>query len=264
MKLDIHSHCKLTKDVDFAAEYTEVLFDSALEVGLDAVAVTEHFHTYQFEDAYNYILENSQEIGDILHYKNGLYIYPGKEVDTKDGNHILVLGNMKTILEINRALDDFKDADSFINFSSLMDLLDDYNVLRGIGHPFRKCNNIENIEIEDEELFRLDFVDLNAKDIHKKGEAFITNMIMDFANKFNLSILAGSDTHEATQYGSIYSEFDYLYENYDDLYQAILDGNYDIYISEDLDLRVESATKIKKALKRLALKGENYLELVIE
>ena len=55
MYIDFHTHGKLAKKLPFSTEYTDWLFDQARRAGLDALCLTEHFNTLQFEEIYRYL-----------------------------------------------------------------------------------------------------------------------------------------------------------------------------------------------------------------
>ena len=50
MYMDFHTHGKLAKYLPFSTEYTDWLLREARRAGLDAICLTEHFNTQQFED----------------------------------------------------------------------------------------------------------------------------------------------------------------------------------------------------------------------
>ena len=52
MKLDFHTHGKLAKRLPFSTVYTDWLFGEAKNAGLDALCLTEHFNTLQFDELY--------------------------------------------------------------------------------------------------------------------------------------------------------------------------------------------------------------------
>ena len=122
MKLDFHTHGKLAKKLPLSTQYTDWLFEEAKEAGLDAICLTEHFNTLQFDELYAYILGKSRRERDTLVLENGLRIFSGMETDIAEGGHILSLGSVETILELNRKLTPYKAPGSFLSFRKLMDL----------------------------------------------------------------------------------------------------------------------------------------------
>ena len=49
MYLDFHTHGKLAKYLPFSVPYTRWLLGEARNAGLDAICLTEHFNTQQFD-----------------------------------------------------------------------------------------------------------------------------------------------------------------------------------------------------------------------
>ena len=52
MYLDFHTHGKLAKKLPFSTVYTDWLFGEAKDAGLNALCLTEHFNTLQFDELY--------------------------------------------------------------------------------------------------------------------------------------------------------------------------------------------------------------------
>ena len=105
MRLAVHPHGKLAKKLPFSTTYTAWLFGEARRAGLDALGLTEHFNTLQFGDLYRYLTAVSRRVGDCLELANGLRIFPGMETDVAEGGHILSIGPLEAILELNRRLE---------------------------------------------------------------------------------------------------------------------------------------------------------------
>ena len=104
MKLDFHTHGKLAKRLPFSTVYTDWLFGEAKNAGLDALCLTEHFNTLQFDELYGYLSTRSAREGDALVLENGLRVFPGMETDIAEGGHILSIGPLEAILELNQRL----------------------------------------------------------------------------------------------------------------------------------------------------------------
>ena len=117
MRLDFHTHGKLAKKLPFSTAYTDWLFGEAKRAGLDALCLTEHFNTLQFADVYGYIASVSRRTGDALELENGLKIFPGMETDVAEGGHILSVGPLEAILELNRRLEPHKEKGNFLPFA---------------------------------------------------------------------------------------------------------------------------------------------------
>ena len=131
MLFDFHTHGKLAKRLPFSTVYTDWLFGEAKNAGLDALCLTEHFNTLQFDELYGYLSARSTREGDALVLENGLRVFPGMETDIAEGGHILSIGPLEAILELNQRLAPHKAPGSFLPFAQLRDLFDQYPVVVG-------------------------------------------------------------------------------------------------------------------------------------
>ena len=121
MFVDFHTHGKLAKYLPFSVEYTDWLLNEAKNAGLDAICLTEHFNTQQFDEVYGYIASKGIRRGDAYVF-NGLKVFPGMETDIAEGGHVLSIGPMDAIRELNKRLEPYKTKGSFLPASELMRL----------------------------------------------------------------------------------------------------------------------------------------------
>ncbi|WP_445506664.1 PHP domain-containing protein [Niallia sp. 03190] len=255
MRIDFHSHVKISKKSNFMPEYFKEMMKEAKASGLTALALTEHFNTKRFTDIYDYLEQHYT-------YKNGYYdiegfkLFPGIEVDVKEIGHILLIGSREDVLSIRKLLDNNTKADNFIPFDMLMDIAEQYHVLKIGAHPFRESTPLYHLKVE--QLRRLDAFDLNGKDLYAQGLDPYREKLTAFAEKVGLSIVGGSDTHQFLQYGSVYNDFEQECNNVADLKACIASGNYQVNTSQDLQLKVKSATLVKDLLKKLLKADVQY------
>ena len=99
MYMDFHTHGKLAKYLPFSTEYTDWLLREARRAGLDAICLTEHFNTQQFDTLYGYIEARGQKNGDAYVFEDagGLRVFPGMETDIAEGGHVLCVGPMEAV-----------------------------------------------------------------------------------------------------------------------------------------------------------------------
>lgn len=254
MKIDFHTHVKISKTSQFMIPYFEDMVDEAIEAGLTAICMTEHFNTLRFFDIYDYLDEHYAYEN---HYYNvrGLKVFTGMEVDVKEIGHILIIAHRDDIVEMREALIPFEIKPNFIPFKELMDLADNYNTLRIGGHPLRVGTPLT--QHNPEQLKRLDALDLNGRDLYAQGQDPYIDRLKEFAKGLRLPIVGGSDTHQYLQYGIIVNETSEECETVDDLKEMIQKRNYKIHISEDLDIKVKAARLVKKLIKG-TLDSEGY------
>lgn len=260
MRIDFHTHGKLAKKLPFSSEYTDWLFSEARKLGLDALCLTEHFNTLGFDQVYEYINERYERDGDSFIYE-GLRIFPGMEVDIAEGGHVLVIGVMEDILEINRQLEPNKKKENFLPFMELVRLVREYPVLIGAAHPYREGGHIPSLPKACLEQF--DFIDLNGKDMAENSKEN-EMLIQALANQLGIPYVAGSDTHQSFQYGCIYNVFNKECRTIKEVREEMKKGNYTISLSDHIRFQVSSAGILKRALKEIhELKGD-YVSVLIK
>ena len=255
MKIDFHSHVKISKKTQFMKEYFQEMMSEAKMAGLTAICMTEHFNTKRFFDIYEYLDKQYP-------YENGYYniegfkLFPGIEVDVKEVGHILLIGDRQAILSIRRLLEQHTQEDLFIPFDELMDIAEQHNVLKIGAHAFRESTPLYHLK--EAQLKRLDALDLNGKDLYSQGVEIYKQKLVAFAEKLDLPYVGGSDTHQFLQYGCIINELGENCNTVEDLKASICSGNYQVTISKDLPLKVKAATLTKKWMKK-ALEEEKQL-----
>lgn len=260
MKLDFHTHGKLAKKLPFSTAYTDWLFCEAKNAGLDALCLTEHFNTLQFGELYGYLMRQSRREGDTLLLENGLRVFPGMETDIAEGGHILSIGSAEAILELNQRLEPHKTPGSFLPFAQLMDLFSDYPVIVGAAHPYRAGGHIP--ALPSGQLCRLDFLDLNGKDVAENRQR-TERLTFALGETLGKPVVAGSDTHQAVQYGCIHTDFDAQITTVKTLHAQMRAGNYRITVSPQAAFQVKTAGVLKRALKEIHALGGDYVEVLL-
>ncbi|MCA1292273.1 PHP domain-containing protein [Paenibacillus sp. alder61] len=249
MRIDLHTHAKLSKASDFSTAYYEEMIREAVANGLDAVALTEHFNTRRFFEVYENLDRMYPYNGE--YYEAGsLKIFPGMEVDIRETGHILLIGRKEHILEARRHLETYTEKGRFIPFADLLTLAEAYPLLKIGAHPFRASTPLHHLD--PAELRRLDAFDLNAKDMYEYGSEANRERVERFAAALGKPVTAGSDTHQCLQYGSVFNELNHPCGSVAELKQAIASGAYDIHVADSLPLQVKASVMLKKLLKRLA------------
>ncbi len=261
MQLDFHTHGKLAKKLPLSTAYTDWLFGEARRAGLDALCLTEHFNTLQFDELYGYLASASRREGDCLVLENGLRIFPGMETDAAEGGHALSIGPLEAILELNRRLEPYKEKGEFLPFARLLDLLRQYPVLVGCGHPYRAPGHLP--EQPEEQLARLDFLDLNGKDL-AVDRARTEALTCALGRRLGIPVVSGSDTHQAVQYGRETTECQRGCVSLEALRQEIKAGRYAIRLADSAAFQVRTASLLKRALKEIHALGGDYVSILTQ
>ncbi|SFL42868.1 hypothetical protein SAMN04487943_101499 [Gracilibacillus orientalis] len=248
MIIDFHSHVKISKKSRFMPDYFHEMMEEAKQNGLTALALTEHFNTIRFFDIYAFLDEQYTYV-DGFYDVDGLKLFPGIEVDVQEVGHILLIGDRKEVCSLREQLASHLEEEHFIHFDLLMDLAEQYSLLKIGAHPYRDSTPLAR-NVSKTQLKRLDALDLNGKDLYAKGVEACQQELTTLADEIGLPIVGGSDTHQFLQYGSIVNEFEHDCHNSDELKQAILQKKYQLKITDQLSLKVKSATLVKKYMKK--------------
>lgn len=254
MIIDMHTHGKLAKSLPFSEKYTRRLFQEAKSRGLDALCLTEHFNTQEFERIYAFIQKNYPQDGDTF-LVEGIRIFPGLEIDMHEGGHNLVIGCFEEIMDLREHVLTGHSAADFLRAEDLFARVKNYNVLFGAAHVFRE--GCHNLELPDELIKQYDFFDLNGKDTGLQG---LDNWkrVDAAAERYNKPVLAGSDTHQYLQYKTVYNDFQQEVNTVSSLKSEIQKGNYTVHVDDFISGKVEAAGLLKKALKQLQRAGGSY------
>ena len=256
---DFHTHGKLAKKLPFSTAYTDWLFGEARRAGLDGLCLTEHFNTLQFEDLYGYLASVSRRTGDCLVLENGLRVFPGMETDVAECGHILSIGPLEAILELNRRLAPHKERGHFPPLAQLLDLFEEYPVLVGCGHPYRAPGHVPEQPIE--QLRRFAFLDMNGKDMALDPER-TRALTTQLGKTLGIPVVSGSDTHQAVQYGCIATRFEREFTTVEQLREEMNAGRYAIELSEQASFLVRTAGLLKRSLKEIHALGGDYVEVL--
>ena len=132
-------------------------------------------------------------------------------------------------------------------------------MLVGVAHPYREGGHIP--EMPQEQLARLDFLDLNGKDLaanRRQAELHTYGL----GRQLGIPVVSGSDTHQAVQYGCVWTEFQQACSTTTGLLQEMRAGRYRITVSESAAEKVQSAGLLKRALKEIHALGGDYVAVL--
>lgn len=243
MNIDFHVHGILSKSMEFNPQLLKKEIEYGRENGLDGFVLCEHFNAIYFNDIHRYLKENYNYVGDKYDIQ-GFSIFPGIEVSVKEKGHIVLVGSREVILKIRALLGDNMEKDHLVEIEKLLNIADEHGCLKIGAHPCRKghklCNQPKEI------LSRLDAIDLNAKDVFKKGEYVAKSEMRELSSRIGVNIVSGTDSHYPIQIGSIVTKLQDECSTINELRSSILKNEHDIEISTTLDLRVFSAKVAKR------------------
>jgi len=247
MIIDFHVHGKVTAQVStaFGAEELEQKISEAKTEGLTAFAITEHANCEKFFEAVDFLDKNYNYINQ--HYDvDGFRVYIGVEVFVSGDLDITFVGEREYIKNLRNTVEQKRGKSRCIALSELAPLCDFDNSLVFLAHPFRRHENFP--DIDKNFLKKLDYIELNASDIYKKGESVAKNEVYKLAKDLDLPVLGGSDAHHFIETGSIKNVFTDNCETISEIKQQIKMGNFKVEIMPSLAVRKKSGKLIKRLL----------------
>ena len=263
MKIDFHTHSKLAKGLPFSPEYTKWHLQQAKLAGLDAICVTEHYNGTEMVELFNYFQSELKKDGDAFVTEDELIVFMGLEIDAvyeSGSGHFLTIGEINDIRDIYKKLQPFLQISQHPTFNELVAIVKNHPVMFGVSHPFRTGKTAFHLQKDDLRL--LDFLDLNGKDtaLDPTNENLINSLSADV----NIPILAGSDTHQANQFGCIYNQFNSRITSVKALHDAVKNKAYTVKHGENPLFKVKTAKLIKSALKEIHNLGGDYVSVILK
>ena len=247
MKIDFHSHIKLSKKTEFDIENFKEVIKEAQEEGLTAITITEHFNTANFPAVYN-TLDEYYEYKHDYYDIDGFKAFTGMEVDVAETGHVLVIGNLKNVRKIRKDLNNYETKENFIPLGKLFELCKVYDMLIIGSHPFREDHPL--YKAAPELLGKFNAFDLNGKDLYVYGIDEMTKKVKELGKEYNVPIVTGSDTHQYLQIGSVMTIFETECNTVKEIKNEISLGRYELFISQNLRIKIKAATMIKNILKK--------------
>lgn len=245
MIIDFHVHGKITSTLSFDEEKFLLTIKEARENGLDSLAITEHLGANNFLEGHDFLKTNYNRIQDYYDV-DGFKVFYGMEVTTKQDLDILIIGNPELVLVLRDEIISNIKENKYIDINDLFNLNIADELLVILAHPYR--DHAQFPKLENFIIDRLDAIELNSKDAYKAGLEEMKEKITELAEKFNLPITSGSDTHYFIQVSTAKNIFSKNCNTVKEIKEEIKLGNYNINFSTELNVRVKSAIIIKKLI----------------
>ena len=251
MNIDFHVHGLISKRKEFNSRFLLSEIQVAKDSGIDALVLCEHYNAIEYYNIYNFLRDNYVYEGN-RYIVDGVSIFPAMEVSVKGKGHVIVISERDSIIEIRKQLEYNIDRNEHIAFKELLDMADSYNAIKIGAHPCRRGHRL--CKQDDELLKRLDAIDLNGKDIYRKGRELTIEELTEISDRLELNIITGSDSHTPLQLGGIYTTLNRECTTIEELRSCIREKDYSININSSLEFRVYTS----KILKRYLVRLENY------
>jgi predicted metal-dependent phosphoesterase TrpH len=241
-RIDTHSHPKMSKHFAFDPGSVARIVRMALRVGLDGVALTEHFHARGYWDIHNYLEATYPSAGGVF-WTHGVALIPGAEVNIREGAHVIVLGEVGEIRRLDRTFPEPLSHGYEPALREFLDVTDDFDVARIGAHMFRPTKELGKFAAVD--LRRLHALEVNGKDFGTE------TMLLVQARALGLPIVAGSDAHHWLQLGVRHTTMHTEEITVSAVIKTIKEGLTGYGTSPYTPLRVKAAKSVKNITKML-------------
>ena len=108
---------------------------------------------------------------------------------------------------------------------------------------------------------RLSFLDLNGKDVAADRQR-AEELTGALGRRLQKPVVAGSDTHQAVQYGCVTTVFEREVDTVPALYGEMTAGRYAIDLSDTAAFQVRTACLLKRSLKEIHALGGDYVAIL--
>lgn len=194
LKADFHCHVKLLGHWNFRPVQLLKRLKWARCIGLNMLAITEHIDSPDFWEINGHLESLCRDHAGNFSWK-GLTVLTGAEVNIYESGHILLIGSLDALRELEKRLGRL-DAGNLPFFKDLLDASEDLDFLRIGAHP---CRANQELWKMGSLLKRLDALEINA------NELSMSKSVQRQSRQLNLPVLAGSDAHHWLQMGRVYN-----------------------------------------------------------
>jgi predicted metal-dependent phosphoesterase TrpH len=241
-RIDTHTHPNMSKHFPFNPQVIPRMVARGRRIGLDAIALTEHFHAREYWKIHEYLdATYAQDRG--VFQADGLALVPGAEVNIREGAHVIVLGDTAELRRLDEAFPERLSRGYEPTLREFLDVTDDFDLARIGAHMFRRQKELGKFSAAD--LRRLHALEINGKDFG------LETMLLVQARALGLPIVGGSDAHHWLQLGVRHSLVHTDEITVHALVKAIREGLTGYGTTPYTPLRVVSAKSLKKITKVL-------------
>jgi PHP-associated len=191
-RIDTHTHPKISKHFAFDPASITRTVRMAQTVGLDAVALTEHFHARGYWEIYQH-LADTYPCERAVFRAGSIGLLTGAEVNIREKAHVIVLADLAELRRLDDAFPEKLSHGYEPTLREFLDVTDDFDLARIGAHMFRRTKELGKFPAAD--LRRLHALEINGKDFGTE------TMLLVQARALGLPIVAGSDAHYWLQLG---------------------------------------------------------------
>jgi predicted metal-dependent phosphoesterase TrpH len=241
-RIDTHSHPKISKHFALNPAAVTRMIEMARRVGLDGLALTEHFHATAYWEVHQHLAATFPERGGVF-WAGDLALIPGAEVNIREGAHVIVLGEVAELRRLDESFPRRLSEHYEPTLREFLDVTDDFEIARIGAHMFRRSKELGKFAAAD--LKRLHALEINGKDFGTEV------MLLAQARALNLPIVGGSDAHHWLQTGVRHTLMHVDDVSITSILKAIKEGLTGFSTAPYTPLRVKTAKSLKTMTKLL-------------
>ena len=242
IRIDTHTHPKISKHFAFNPGVVGRMTRMAERVGLDALALTEHFHARGYWQIYDH-LQATYPCDRGVYQTGTVVIVPGAEVNIAEGAHVIVLADVAELRRLDRAFRLPLSQGYEPPLREFLDVTDDFEIVRIGAHMFRRDKELGKFLPGD--LRRLHALEINGKDFGTEI------MLLVQARALGLPIVGGSDAHHWLQLGVRHTLMHTEEISLNAIRKAVQEGLTGFASGSYTPLRVKAAKSLKRITKLL-------------
>lgn len=246
LRLDLHTHLKIAKRTAFRHGDVARAVTTLNRRGLTGLAVTEHAHGHGFWEIY-------EHLESLFPYRYGRFelggcvFYSGVEVTLDEQVDILFIAPLDELRRLDEAFDHPLTAGYHPSAIELVDRLADLDLdaIRIAAHPNRPDKPASGIA---EPLLQsiVNAVEINGRFTDPTS----VKGVRELADRLSTPIVGGSDAHVWAQLGAVSTRVGAASDRYQDVRDAVLNGQCEPIVHDEVDRLVVVAERLKGRLKR--------------
>jgi hypothetical protein len=194
-RIDLHTHAKISKLFPFETRSVHQMIAQARRVGLDGMALVEHFHASNFWDVYDTLGRMFEYADGVYKTDTGFHILTGAELSLMDKGRpadLVLLGTLDQLRRFNGRLSRPATGGYRPPLSEAVAVARETGTFVIGAHLFRPG---KELHLLGRELASLDAIEANGKDFRKDDRVY------DAARRLGLPVVGGSDAHFWPQIG---------------------------------------------------------------
>ncbi|HEV2283206.1 MAG TPA: PHP-associated domain-containing protein [bacterium] len=194
-RIDLHTHAKISKLFPFEVRSVHQMLAQARRVGLDGIALVEHFHASNFWDVHETLGRMFVYADGVYRTESGFHVLTGAELSLMDRGRpadLILLGTLDQLCQVDARLARPATGGYRPPLAEAVAVARETGTFVIGAHIFRPGKELAAL---GRELATLDAIEANGKDFRKDERVY------GAAGRLGLPVVGGSDAHFWPQIG---------------------------------------------------------------